>query len=198
MSLTFSSDFDAFSWQTFQIHFPIHFYSVDLVAVKINYSKKPNFWSFTEPIFQAIQNSHKYFSRRFVLNPIRCGPFGAISRHSVVAALIKSKIPTLVKSFYTFFCNFYKNITVKIFSQPKKGRIFEENGQTPVTVPRKAASNVVKCFFFNPKNYFLGQVLLGLFEQKVCWKTSGSFSQIFCFNGTFFVGNKSWNSLVLD
>ena len=33
MSLTFSSDFDAFSWQTFQIHFPIHFYSVDLVAV---------------------------------------------------------------------------------------------------------------------------------------------------------------------
>ena len=50
MSLTFSSDFDAFSWQTFQIHFPIHFYSVDLVAVKVNYFENPIMFIIYEPI----------------------------------------------------------------------------------------------------------------------------------------------------
>ncbi len=63
---------------------------------------------------------------------------GVISRHSVGDAPTNSKFLDfsqfdpyfhLVKSFFTFFCNFYKKITVKIFFRPKKERFFHENGQ---------------------------------------------------------------------
>ena len=35
----------------------------------------------------------------------------------------------LVKSFFIFFCNFYKKNAVKNFFQPKKERFFDKNGQ---------------------------------------------------------------------
>ena len=37
----------------------------------------------------------------------------------------------LVKSVFTFFCTFYRKISVKIFFRPKKYRFFDENGQKP-------------------------------------------------------------------
>ena len=65
-------------------------------------------------------------------------PLGDISCHSVVDAPTNSKFLDfsllhlyfyLVKSFFTFFCNFYKKITVKIFFRPKIQQLFDENGQ---------------------------------------------------------------------
>ena len=65
-------------------------------------------------------------------------PLGVISCHSVGDAPTNSKFLDfsnkhpyfhLVKSFFTFFCNFYEKITVKIFFRPKKERFFHENGQ---------------------------------------------------------------------
>ena len=65
-------------------------------------------------------------------------PLDVISCHSVRDAPTNSKFIEfsqlhlyfhLVKSFFTFFCNFYKKITIKIFFQPKKQRFFDENGQ---------------------------------------------------------------------
>ena len=65
-------------------------------------------------------------------------PLGVISCHSVGDAPTNSKFLDfsnkhsyfhLVKSFFTFFCNFYKKITVKNFFCPKKERFFHENGQ---------------------------------------------------------------------
>ena len=67
-------------------------------------------------------------------------PLGVISCHSVEDAPTNSKFLDfsqlhpyfhLVKSFFTFFCNFYKKITVKFFFRPKKERFFDENGQKP-------------------------------------------------------------------
>ena len=37
----------------------------------------------------------------------------------------------LVKSFFTFFCNFHKKITIKIFFRPKKEWFVDKNGQKP-------------------------------------------------------------------
>ena len=65
-------------------------------------------------------------------------PLGIIYHHSVGDAPTNSKFLDfsnkhpyfhLVKSFFTFFCNFYKKITVKIFFRPKKQRFFDKNGQ---------------------------------------------------------------------
>ena len=67
-------------------------------------------------------------------------PLGVISCHSVGDAPTNSKFLDfsqlhpyfhLVKSFFTFFCNFYKKITVKKKFRPKKERFFDENGQKP-------------------------------------------------------------------
>ena len=65
-------------------------------------------------------------------------PLGVISCHSLEDAPNNSKFLDfsqlhlyfhLVKSFFTFFCNFYKKITVKIFFRPKKQWFFDKNGQ---------------------------------------------------------------------
>ena len=60
-------------------------------------------------------------------------PLGVISCHSVVDAPTNSKFLDfsqlhlyfhLVKSFFTFFCNFYKKITIKFFFRPNKQWFF--------------------------------------------------------------------------
>ena len=67
-------------------------------------------------------------------------PLGIISRHSVGDAPTNSKFLDfsqlhpyfhLVNSFFIFFCNFYKKITVKKKFRPKKERFFDKNGQKP-------------------------------------------------------------------
>ena len=69
---------------------------------------------------------------------VRTDPLDVISCHSVVDAPTNSKFLDfsqlhlyfhLVKSFFTFFCNFYKKITVENFYRPDKERFFDENGQ---------------------------------------------------------------------
>ena len=65
-------------------------------------------------------------------------PLGVFSHHSVGDAPTNPKFLDfyqfdpyfhLVKSFFTFFCNFYKNITVKKNFRPKKELFFDKNGQ---------------------------------------------------------------------
>ena len=65
-------------------------------------------------------------------------PLGVISCHSLVDAPTNPKFLDfsqfdpyfhLVKSFFIFFCNFYKKTAVKFFFRPKKERFFDENGQ---------------------------------------------------------------------
>ena len=67
-------------------------------------------------------------------------PLGVISCHSVEDAPTNSKFLDfsqfdpyfhLVKSVFTFFCNFYPKISVKFFFRPKKYWFFDENGQKP-------------------------------------------------------------------
>ena len=78
-------------------------------------------------------------------NPIPCGgevphrpPLGVISCHFVGDAPTNPKFLDfsqfdpyfhLVKSFFTFFCNFYEKNAVKFFFRHKKERFFDENGQ---------------------------------------------------------------------
>ena len=65
-------------------------------------------------------------------------PLGVISCHFVGDAPTNPKFLDfsqfdpyfhLVKSFFTFFCNFYKKNAAKIFFCHKKERFFDENGE---------------------------------------------------------------------
>ena len=85
-----------------------------------------------------IRKIPKKFTKNFgnkVINPIPCGggphgpPLGVISCHSVGDAPTNPKFLDfsqfdpyfhLVKSFFTFFCNFYEKNAVKFFFRHKK------------------------------------------------------------------------------
>ena len=63
-------------------------------------------------------------------------PLGIISRHSLGDAPTNSKFLDFSQfnpyfSFFTFFCNFYKKITVKFFFHHQKEQFFDKNGKKP-------------------------------------------------------------------
>ena len=122
------------------------------------------------------------------------GPtLGVISCHSVGDAPTNSKFLDfsqihpyfhLVKSFFTFFCNFYKKITVKKFVRPKKERFFHENGQKHLFLTN------IGIFCFNYVISMLWEIFWGALH--VCRSKIGDVENSWVLE---FLGSHSWGGV---
>ena len=120
-------------------------------------------WILAPFLTEVVEASWCYFFENWFLT---LSPLGVISHHSVGDAPTNPKFLDfsqfdpyfhLVKSFFIFFCNFFKKNAVKIFFQPKKERFFDKNGQK-------------QCFLTNFGIFCFNFIISMLWGNWRCWK----------------------------